>query len=310
MNEVKSQNNDRDNASDEEIDLREISKVLWGGKSLIASITVLGAVISVVTSLMLTNIYRSESILQPRDSEALGGLSQFSGLASMAGISLPSSTGGSTVEIIEIIKSRQFVKHLITFDEVLPSLVAAERYDALSRKLIFNDEIYDQDSGTWLKGPTADKDKPSFIDAHITYTKMVEIAQDNKTGLVSINVEHISPVFAKEFLDLIISEANGWKRNKDMTSTDEALTFLNEELSRTPVAPIRESINQLIEGQLEKRMMAQIHEDYALTVIEPPFIPEMKFFPVRSVISILGTLGALLLSIVIVLTRNYLYEKT
>ena len=170
--------------------------------------------------------------------------------------------------------------------------------------------MYDQDSGTWLKGPTADKDKPSFIDAHIIYTKMVEIAQDNKTGLVSINVEHISPIFAKEFLDLIISEANGWKRNKDMTSTDEALTFLNEELSRTPVAPIRESINQLIEGQLEKRMMAQIHEDYALTVIEPPFIPEMKFFPVRSVISILGTLGALLLSIVIVLTRNYLSEKT
>ena len=137
---------------------------------------------------------------------------------------------------------------------------------------------------------------------------MIAISQDVKTGFISIHVEHISPVFAKEFLDLIITETNELLRKKDMEESKQGLEYLTSELSKTPFVEIKESINSLIEAQLETQMMTQINEDYILIVIEPPFIPEKRSKPVRSFISIVGTIIGGMLSICIVLIRHYLVE--
>ena len=91
-------------------------------------------------------------------------------------------------------------------------------------------------------------------------------------------MSHNSPVFAKEFLDLIINEANSLKRDKDILTSEKAIKYLQEQLAVTPQASIKGSINSLIEAQLKTRMMANIHEDYALIAIEPPFIPERRYY--------------------------------
>ena len=72
------------------------------------------------------------------------------------------------------------------------------------------------------------------------------IYKDKKTGLVSITIEHISPIFAKDFLTLIIKEANTLKRKKDIDTSNKALIYLKEELSQTRFVEIKDSINQLI----------------------------------------------------------------
>ena len=51
-------------------------------------------------------------------------------------------------------------------------------------------------------------------------------------------------------------------------------------------------------------MMANIHEDYALIAIEPPFIPERRYYPVRSLIAIFGTLFGPAIGIIVVLIRK------
>jgi len=60
---------------DEEIDLKELFNVVWEGKTLIILITSIVAMFSVVYALMLTNIYRLESILVARDSWNIGTFS-------------------------------------------------------------------------------------------------------------------------------------------------------------------------------------------------------------------------------------------
>ena len=52
-------------------------------------------------------------------------------------------------------------------------------------------------------------------------------------------------------------------------------------------------------------MMASIHDDYVLMTLEPPFTPERKSGPIRSLIVILSTLVGGLLSASIVLVREY-----
>jgi len=105
---------------DDEIDLRELFNVLWTAKKLIILITAIFAIGSVAYSLSLTNYYKSESLLFARNNSEAQGLGQYSGLAAMAGVSLPSSGVNKVDQTKELIQSRKFVNHLLTFENILP----------------------------------------------------------------------------------------------------------------------------------------------------------------------------------------------
>ena len=295
---------------DDEIDLRELFNVLWTAKKLIILITAIFAIGSVAYSLSLTNYYKSESLLIARSASETQGLSQFGGLAAMAGVNLPSSGDNKAAQTIELIKSRQFVKHLMTFDDILPSIMAAKTYNSASQELLFDQKLYDSETKTWKRKPKKNGPIiPSYIEAHKAYKSMMSISQDKTTGFISINIEHISPLFAKELLELIIRESNELLRKKDMEESKQGLGYLTSELSKTPFVEIKGSINALIEVQLETQMLAQIHQDYILIEIEPPFIPEKKSKPSRALICVLGTMLGGMLSVLIVLIRHYSFAE-
>ncbi len=290
---------------DDEIDLRALFNVLWTAKKLIILITAIFAIGSVVYSLSLNDYYKSGSIFLARDASGNQGLSQYSGLAAMAGISLPSSSGeDKAAQMIELIKSRKFVKHLMTFENILPSILAAESYNKSTQELLFNQKLYESETKTWKNNEI-----PSYLKAHKAYLGMLSITQDKKTGFIYINIEHISPVFAKDFLELIIREGNELIRKKDMEESKQGLEYLTSELSKTPFVAIKESINTLIEVQLETQMMAQINQDYIFVEIEPPFIPEQKSKPTRSYICVVGTILGGILGVLIVLIRHYSFGE-
>ncbi len=289
---------------DDEIDFRELFNILWTAKKLIIQITAIFAIGSVVYSLSLNNHYKSESLFLARSASENQGLSQYSSLAAMAGITLPSSREDKAAQMIELIKSRKFVKHLMTFENILPSILAAKSYNNSTQELLFNQKLYESETKTWKNNEI-----PSYLKAHKAYIGMLSIAQDKKTGFISINIEHISPVFAKDFLELIIRESNELIRKKDMEESKQGLEYLTSELSKTPFVAIKESINALIEVQLETQMMAQINQDYILTEIEPPFIPEQKSKPSRSFICVAGTILGGILGVLIVLIRHYFFGE-
>ena len=294
---------------EDEIDLKELVGVLWKSKFLIISFTALISISSIIISLMMTNYYTSESILIARDQQDSSSLSDFSGVASLVGVDL-SGEGASVFKVMEIIQSREFVRHLITFENVLPSLMAAESFDASSQQINFDPEIFDAESNTWTREPSVNGNIiPSYLEAHREYSDMLSIVKDKLTGLISIKFEHISPVFANDFLSLIIQEANNLNREIDVDATTKALTYLKGELSQTPQIEIKKSISKLIENQLETRMMASIYDDYVLIPLEPPFVPDKKSRPIRSLIVILSTLIAGMLSVIYVLFNHYFFSK-
>ena len=95
---------------DDEIDLKDLLRVLWIQKKIIIFITALGALISVIVALSLPNIYLSESTLLPTSQEdslssKLGSLST---LSNIAGVALPKDSASKSDEAIERIKSFDF----------------------------------------------------------------------------------------------------------------------------------------------------------------------------------------------------------
>ncbi len=301
---------DKDSVFEDEINLIEVFKTLWEGKYFIIICTAVISIGSIFYSLSLPNYFTSEALLIVRDTQKSGSLSQSLGVNSFMGINLSGNSSGDSIKIMEIVKSREFVKHLMTFEDVLPSLIAAKRYDPSSKQLFFDPETYDLETKSWVREASLNLSQtPSYLEAHKAYHEMISISQDKMTGLITISMEHLSPIFAENFLNLIINEANNLNRQIDINDTSKALKYLEQELASTSLVEIKKSINQLVEAQLETKMMASIHEEYSLVTIEPPFVPEKKSRPVRSLIVIFATILGGIFSVIVVILRHYFIQN-
>ena len=58
--------------TDDEIDLKELLMVLWGGKWLISGVTGIAAAVSVIVALSLPNIYTASALLAPAENGGSG----------------------------------------------------------------------------------------------------------------------------------------------------------------------------------------------------------------------------------------------
>ena len=299
----------KEQSFEDEIDLLVLFKEIWKKRIFIFIATAIISLSSIIYALSLTNYYTSESILNIRDSKDSSMVNNSFGLSSMIGLNLFGETNSSASEIIELIQSREFVKRLIRFEDVLPSLLAIESYDSSSKKLTFDSDVYDSITKKWVRNVNQNQpSKPSYLEAHRAYSEMLDVSVDKVSGLISLKFEHVSPIFAQKILSLIIQEANNFNREMDIKNTNLALSHFEKELSKTSLLEMKESINQLIETQLETRMMASIYDDYILVSIEPPFVPDRRSKPSRSFIVIFSTLIGGLMSLLYVVIRHYFLE--
>ena len=296
------------------IDLTEIFNIIWLQKKILAIAIIASALLSVIYSLTLTNYYKSEAIFsvtsENNKPSNVGG--SVGAIASLAGINLGSpGTEDKASLIIETIKSRAFLEHILTFDEVLPGMMAAESYNPITLTLSYDQRSYDSKNKVWVRNvSTPFKKKPSVIETHMKYiSEILTIQQDRKTGFIYMSVEHISPVFAKELLDLIFQQANALLSKKDMEEAANSLEYLQSESSQNLVKEMRSSISQLMLSQLEIQMLTKVRKDYALRVIDPPYVPELKSKPSRATICVLGTILGTFLSLIMVLLIHY-YQPT
>ena len=290
------QTNSNNSFQDDRIDIRELFNLLWGGKILIVIVTSVFYLCSMYYASNLDDYYKSKASMSVLEKSSGGNLG---GLASLAGISL-SGIGIKGPRYINTVRSRAFLKQLIAVDEnVLPSIVAAKSYDRESKKLVFDSEIYDVANKKWPQG------KPTHIEAYSAYHETVQLSYEVVNGTVELYSEHISPIFAKEFLDLIIHEADDLLRQRDLKRSSEAMDYLTSELSNTSLLDIRSSINQLMLGQIQTQMMTKLSSNYVLNIIEPPFIPVRSFKPSKSLIFLLTTLSGFALGIIWILMRHY-----
>ena len=117
----------------------------------------------------------------------------------------------------------------------------------------------------------------------------MNISKDKRTGFITLNITHISPEFSRYLSQLIINEANNIVRERDLENANKALEYLNKELEGTQQSSIKDSMNEIIKSQLEKKMLAFVRNDYLLETIDQPFLPEKKSSPGRSLIVIFST---------------------
>ena len=206
--------------ANDEIQLTQIFEILIKKKFFIIGVTLISFLTGLFYSVSIENEYTSISILQAQDEDQSGSnlIDQYSSVAALAGISLPSrGSSNSSLTTIEIIKSRDFFKHLLSFDNVKADLAAAKTFDGVTGKIIYDENIYDSVSGKWLmKARDNSSITPTYLELYPKYRSILDITRNKDTGLIKISVKHLSPNFANDFLSLIIEQINEISRNKNI----------------------------------------------------------------------------------------------
>ena len=210
---------------DDEIDLKDLLKVLWIQKKIIIFISTLGALISVIVSLSLSNIYLSESTLLPTSQEdsLASKLGSLSSLSSIAGVTLPKDSASKSDEAIERIKSFYFFSKNFLPNIKLENITAVKKWLPDTNSLVYDKKIYDSEKKKWIDG------MPSQQQAYKTYQEILGINAPLKTPFVRISIQHESPVIAQRWVEIIIKQINETMRTNDANQAKKSILKKEEQ---------------------------------------------------------------------------------
>lgn len=296
--------------ADDEIDLRELFIALWRGKWFIIAVTLLSAIFAVFYSLSLPNIYKSDAIIVPVDTQSSIGMSgQLGGLAALAGVNIGGGKADRTAVALEVLKSRDFIGRFIERHDLFSSIMAVEKWDQGNNKLIFNPTIYIEANNEWVRQAVSPfNSKPSRLEAYDVFSKSFSVSQDRTSGIIKVGFEHLSPFEAHRILELLLRDINDEMRKRDLAESKRSIEYLNAELTKTNLSEARAMLFSLVEEQTKKLMLANIRHEYAFNIVDPAVVPERKSKPSRAIICIVIVSLCILLSILIVLIR-YFFRK-
>lgn len=250
------------------------------------------AVVALVISLFMPKIYRAKIVVAPvMESEQVGasGLgsainNELGGIASLAGIDL----GGDArkQQFLATLKSLGFARDFVTAENLMP--------------LLFPD-LWDAKTGTWRPGvkvPTLSAAARKFADHHRAIT------EDRKTGMVTVTIDWTSPELTARLANGTIEMVNDRLRGEAVRNADLSIQYLYKELAKTNMVGVQQGINQLIEQQIDKSMIANVQQEYAYKIIDPAVTPDVKYSPQRALITCIGAIAGLVFSLAYVLLRR------
>ena len=278
----------------------------------IVIVTLCFASIGIATSYLLPKTYTSESLLSTVSSSDGRGRSeianQYGSLASAVGIDIGSASVGQKDLAIKTIRSRDFLKHLFKNKKIFKVLVAAEKYNNENGELVFNTETLNR-FDDYINGDGEINYKtisPSFDIMYSNYLRLLGISTQAESKFLTVSITHISPVFAQYLLNEIIKQLNLKAKNADLIKSNQAIQFLTLAIQDTQIQEVRGTMSALLENQLKTQLMANILDEYILSVLDQPHYPIFpSSMPRKSIVAIFFFLG-LLGSILFFLAKNYL----
>jgi uncharacterized protein involved in exopolysaccharide biosynthesis len=273
---------------EDEIDLLELIRTLLQAWKTIAGITIVCIVMSVGYALRVPVVFEAETLLAPATegkSSASSALSQFGGLASLAGISMPSSS--NTQKTLAILNTRVFLKNFVTQKKILPE--------------IFSD-YWDRSSNSWVLQDGQD----AFEAEDAVEVLRNAITTEKASGLIRLTLKWNDSVIAAEWANDLVKQLNEQLRLKAISDSQKRVGYLEQELAKTTLQDMRTVLYSLLEYEKQKAMLANVNEDFALIVIDPAVAPEIHSKPNRKLIVALGGVCGSFLGIFAVFFAQFL----
>lgn len=275
----------------DQVSLTLIFQLAWKGKLWLFLSLIVTVGYAVYYSLQLPNVYRSETrVFAANESQGkAGGLAgQLSSVSALAGINLGGGGEKKSVIALEMMRSRQFFAHFAEKYQVLTPIIAGYRWDRASNKLLLDPQMIDTTTGQWIRpGVELRSAEPSMQEGYEAFMKNFASSQDKLTGIVTLSFEFVSPELSQLWLSLYIKELNDVMRAQDIAEAESAIKYIHAQMDKTQLAEVRNLLFGLIEEHTKTLTMANVRKDYVFKTIDPPYQPEVKSGPFRSIIVLL-----------------------
>ena len=213
----------------DEISLIDLISTIWRQKWLVIIITGAAAVLSVLYSLSKPNIYTATSTLLPI-SGSTSALSQYAGLAAMAGVSLPgASSADPTVKIQAILNSRELATKVINELDLIPKLI---------------------------KEPEKLKTISPLSAALQTFQKNVfSVSVDTKTSVIKVSAKTKDPELSARIVNTAIDLLQQDLANRVLTASGKNIVVLEQQAAEQE-KKVRELQNKMADYQKKNKLIA------------------------------------------------------
>jgi uncharacterized protein involved in exopolysaccharide biosynthesis len=185
-----------------------------------------------------------------------------------------------------VLRSRQFGDDFIQNLHLMPQLYP---------------KLWDPATNGWRAGV----EHPPTIGKAFNYfdKKIRTVIEDNKTGLITVQVDWRDPTVAAAWANEIVRRLNAKMRDREIVHASASIAFLEKELEGTQVLATREAINRLLEAQEKQRMLANVTEQYSFRVVDPAFAadPDDPVRPPKFLLLVSGPVAGLILSVAFIL---------
>lgn len=259
---------------------------------LVLSVAFLGAIAGVASTFVMDKQYDATTVMAPVEEQtgtgALSSLAErFGGLAALAGFSLPDQ-GAKKQEAIAVLQSEVLTEHYIQSNDLLPILYASQ-WDSVARK--------------WKT--TNPASIPSLWKANRLWKSSIrDVAEDKRTGLVTLRIRWKDPRLAAKWANDLVRLTNEYLRDKAINEAERNIAYLNDQAGKTTVVEARRAIYSLLEQELNKEMLARGRPEYALSVLDPAFVPERPSSFGKTVRGLLGIVVGAFLAIIFLSLRH------
>jgi uncharacterized protein involved in exopolysaccharide biosynthesis len=266
---------------------------VWGRRWLVlAAAAVLGG-LALIASLVIHKKYDAAVVIAAVSEDSggggLGGLSslvsQIGGIASVAGLSV--SRNEHKAESLAILQSEALTERFISENNLLPVLYP---------------KLWDPVRRQWKT--TDPEEMPTLWKANQYFKRIRHVSTDVKTDLTTVTVTWRDPRIAAAWANDLVAMSNDVIRVRTIREAERNITYLNEQLAKSTIVAVQNSISSLLESEIKKVMLAKGSQEYAFKVIDPAVPPERPSFPSPTLWTVLGVFAGVLLASLFILTQS------
>lgn len=281
---------DLDNQSG--ITFQDITEFVLKNFLLLFSITCLTSLIAILFSYQITPVFQAEVVALPGGSVGERNRtipSSVSGIASLAGITIPSADEDNVLASIAIAESKKFNILFVNSENMLPVLFK---------------ENWDNTNKSWKNN-----DKPTDLAAFSEFRDHYSISYDTRDKIIRFIFNWDDPVIAANVANKFVGAVNKYTQNQVINESEKSISYLKTSLSKTTLVGLRAVLYNLIENQTQRMMLANVIDDYTFKIIDPALPPMGRIKPVRTQIATIGFIFGIILSVIVALIKETFFTK-
>lgn len=287
---------DSNATTDDEIDLKELFLALWRGKLTIVLICAIALFGGAVYLHKAERTFSVKAIYKPVAEDTQGpNLGGFGGLASLAGISLPSSSGSDFTAFQALLTSQEVADILMNEQDVLSSLFKSE-WDAVTET--FSQPVKSA-RGRFigvLKKTLTGSEQSDYIAPNSQrlsnkLAKLVNVSVDKNTGYLAVSAEATDPQIRINLIQKMVSITDHLLKQRYIENAEDTLVFYQKKMILARSREQREALAKLMAQEDQRLMLAARGKNF---VVEPLMRPTASLYPTSPKASLILALSIVL----------------